>query len=135
MRAAAIVVFIILQIVSGAATGSRHQLGAVSSGRSLQNGKALVSIVGQPIGGAAGTLNSGFLPPQWRPPYLPGDANSDSNLSIADAVFLINYIFGGGPAPQNLSAADADCSGSISIADAVYLINYIFGGGPQPIHC
>jgi hypothetical protein len=65
------------------------------------------------------------------PSVACGDADSNDLISIADAVFLINYIFGGGPAPE-LIAADADCSGSASIGDAVYLINYIFGGGPAP---
>ncbi|MEZ5357864.1 MAG: putative metal-binding motif-containing protein [Candidatus Zixiibacteriota bacterium] len=30
---------------------------------------------------------------------LPGDANNDMSVNIGDAVFLINYIFNGGPAP------------------------------------
>ncbi len=65
-------------------------------------------------------------------PYTCGDASADGVVSIGDAVFVINYIFGGGPAPVHAEAADADCSGSISIADAVYIINFIFGGGPPP---
>ncbi len=63
---------------------------------------------------------------------LPGDADGNGQVSIGDAVFIINYIFGGGPAPDPLSLADADCSGGVSIGDAVYIINYIFGGGPAP---
>ncbi len=65
-------------------------------------------------------------------PYLSGDANGDGFVSISDAVYLITYIFGGGPAPEPLGAGDADCSGLITISDAVYLINYIFAGGPPP---
>ncbi len=61
-----------------------------------------------------------------------GDADGSGSVSIADAVFIINFIFGGGPAPGVTGFADVDCSGNISIADAVYLINYIFGGGPAP---
>ncbi len=60
-----------------------------------------------------------------------GDADSSGSVSIADAVFLINYIFAGGPAPS-LERGDGDCSGAISIADAVYLINFIFASGPAP---
>ncbi len=66
------------------------------------------------------------------PPYICGDADGSLAVSIADAVYLINYIFSGGPAPSPIAAGDADCSGGISIADAVYLINYIFTGGPVP---
>ncbi len=66
------------------------------------------------------------------PTYVCGDADGSGSITIGDAVFLINYIFGGGPAPNPLVSGDSDCSGSISISDAVYLINFIFGGGPAP---
>jgi M6 family metalloprotease-like protein len=61
-----------------------------------------------------------------------GDVNSDGSINVADVVFLINYIFMGGAAPQPVSLGDADCSGSINIADVVYLINFVFSGGPAP---
>ncbi len=64
--------------------------------------------------------------------YLCGDANSDVVVSISDVVFLINYIFAGGPAPDPVLRGDADCTNSVNISDAVSLINYIFGGGPAP---
>ncbi len=61
-----------------------------------------------------------------------GDTNSDSAVDIDDVVYLINYIFGGGPAPASEELADVDCSGNVDIDDVVFLINYIFGGGPAP---
>ncbi len=67
-----------------------------------------------------------------EPQYICGDANGSGAISISDAVFLINYIFSGGPAPSPVLAGDANCSGLVSISDAVYLINYIFAGGPAP---
>ncbi len=66
------------------------------------------------------------------PAYTCGDADGNSLITISDAVFLITYIFGGGPAPVPLEAGDADGNGIVTISDAVYLINYIFGGGPAP---
>ncbi len=63
---------------------------------------------------------------------MRGDADSDGSLNIADAVYLINYIFKGGPGPKTIYQGDANGDGSINIADAVYLINYIFKGGPPP---
>ena len=68
----------------------------------------------------------------WTPDYLCGDANGDGSVTITDVVFLINYIFMGGAAPQPLSLGDVDCSGRINIADVVLLVNYIFRGGPAP---
>src|SRR5690606_14822151 len=58
--------------------------------------------------------------------YVCGDSDGSSLVSVTDAVYLINYIFSGGPAPIPSMAGDCDCSGSISISDAVYLITYIF---------
>jgi hypothetical protein len=61
-----------------------------------------------------------------------GDSDGSLSVDIDDVVHLINYIFGGGPAPEPLESGDADCSGNVDIDDVVYLINFIFGGGPMP---
>jgi hypothetical protein len=61
-----------------------------------------------------------------------GDANGNGDISIADAVFLINYVFMGGPAPVPLVAGDANCDGDVNLSDAVYIVNYIFNNGPEP---
>jgi hypothetical protein len=73
-------------------------------------------------------LHHGF----WQKRPLRGDANGDDAIDISDAVFLIAYIFSGGPAPSPLWRGDANCDGVIDISDAVYLIAYIFSGGPAP---
>jgi hypothetical protein len=62
-----------------------------------------------------------------------GDANGDHTVDISDCVYLIQYIFGGGPALQPLCSGDANGDGFVDISDAVYLIAYIFGGGPPPV--
>lgn len=69
---------------------------------------------------------------QNPPQFVCGDADGSKQVTISDAVFLINYIFAGGSAPNPIQAGDADCSGIVTISDVVYLINYIFGGGAQP---
>lgn len=78
-------------------------------------------------------LNRGFET-QDTLVLMEGDADCSGQVSIADVVFLINYIFSGGMPPYDRNAADPDESCAISIADAVYIINYIFAGGndPQP---
>ncbi len=63
---------------------------------------------------------------------LCGDANGTGTINISDAVYVINYIFGGGPAPNPICLGDANGTGSVNISDAVYIINFIFGGGPAP---
>jgi aminopeptidase N len=68
----------------------------------------------------------------YVPSYTCGDANGSHDIDIADVVFLVSYIFLGGPAPNPTIAGDSNCSSSTDISDAVYLISYIFGGGPAP---
>ncbi len=63
---------------------------------------------------------------------VPGDAEGDGTVGVSDFVFLINYVFSGGLAPNPPTSGDADCSGYLSISDAVYLVRYIFAGGPPP---
>jgi len=64
--------------------------------------------------------------------YLCGDADSSGLVSITDAVYLVNYIFAGGPQPNPVLAGDLDCNRIVSITDAVYLVNFIFAGGCRP---
>jgi hypothetical protein len=66
-----------------------------------------------------------------------GDVTEDCFVDIDDIVFLINYVFAGGPTPIPVQLGDVDCSIDIpiDIDDIVYLINYIFAGGPQPVLC
>jgi hypothetical protein len=61
-----------------------------------------------------------------------GNVNGDSQINISDAVYIINYIFESGPAPDPLDAADANCDSRINIADVAFLINYAYGGGNIP---
>ena len=64
--------------------------------------------------------------------YVCGDANSSGSVDIDDAVYLINYIFSGGPEPAPYESGDADTSGQVDIDDVVFLVNYIFAGGHEP---
>jgi uncharacterized protein (TIGR02145 family) len=65
-------------------------------------------------------------------PYICGDAGGDMVVNVADAVFLINYAFKGGQAPDPIQAGDANCDGVTDVGDAVFLISYIFKGGAAP---
>jgi hypothetical protein len=68
-----------------------------------------------------------------EPPPLCGDCDASGEISVDDVVFLLNFIFNGGPAPDPIEIGDVDDSDSIDIDDAVYLIMYLFMGGPPPI--
>jgi len=66
------------------------------------------------------------------PTYICGDADASGAVDISDVVYLIEYIFSGGSAPNPLLRGDSDCSSEVDISDVVYLISYIFSGGPAP---
>jgi hypothetical protein len=63
-----------------------------------------------------------------------GDANYDCKLTVADIVYLVSYLFKGGPPPFVSQAGDFNCDGQITVADVIYLLNYLFKGGP-PAPC
>ncbi len=76
-------------------------------------------------------LNHGFWQ-NFGAEYMCGDANSSGAIDIDDIVFLIAYVFQGGPSPEPPEAGDANCSGSIDIDDIVFLVAYVFQGGDEP---
>ncbi len=93
--------------------------------------------IGQTVAGPSTStnfnLNSGF----WQDfstgaEFLCGDVDDNDRVDITDAVFLVSYIFGGGPAPDPLESGNVDCNDRVDITDAVYIVTYIFGGGPAP---
>jgi uncharacterized protein (DUF362 family) len=64
--------------------------------------------------------------------YIRGDANGDGVIDTADVVYLVNYLFLNGPAPDPLWVGDTNSDGDVNVADVTYLVNYLFIGGPPP---
>ena len=65
------------------------------------------------------------------PVFHRGDANADSVLDIADAVFVLGFLFGEAADPVCADAADANNDEALDIADAVAILGYLFGAsGP-----
>ncbi len=63
---------------------------------------------------------------------VSGDVNCDGKVSLADIVYLINYLFKLGPGFEPLWKGDTNGDCNVSVADVVWLINYLFKGGPAP---
>jgi hypothetical protein len=61
-----------------------------------------------------------------------GDVNESGNVDIDDIIYLIHWMFTGGPAPNRLDMANTNCLEEVDIDDIVYLINYLFQGGYAP---
>ena len=54
-----------------------------------------------------------------------GDANSDGQVTITDAVAIVNYILGNPSGSFSIEAADVNQDGDITITDAVGVVNII----------
>lgn len=66
------------------------------------------------------------------------DGDVGDVIDISDLVYMVDYMFSGGPAP--LCWEEAELSSpfgdeALSIADLVYLVDYMFTGGPPPVAC
>ena len=65
-------------------------------------------------------------------PYICGDANGDSVVTMDDVAFLQAFYFDCSSCPDPLVVADLNCDGSVDIADIVYLAQFLNGTGPEP---
>ncbi len=118
----------IIQFVTEAGTPP----GAMYSAIIKIDGTDQVAIAAEDLVPMSGTMATFTYDVEEGYHYLNADANRDSLLDVGDAVFIINYVFKGGPAPYPTEAADANCDHVINVGDAVHIINYIFKGGPSP---
>jgi len=66
-------------------------------------------------------------------PYVCGDTNGDGMTNITDVVFILDYVFDSGNAPNPMLSGDAEGNGTVEITDAVFLIQWIFNDGPPPV--
>ncbi len=92
--------------------------------------------MGQSFAGNAGSASYELVYGFWQAfaeGGMCGDANGDETINVADTVYIISYIFKGGPAPDPLCVGDANGDDAVNVADTVYLTTYIFKGGPPPV--
>jgi len=62
-----------------------------------------------------------------------GDVNNDGIIDVDDAVYLVDYLYAGGPPPLPYTGVgNADHLGIIDIDDVVFIIQYAYAGGPSP---
>jgi len=66
------------------------------------------------------------------PYFICGDANGNESVDIGDVLYILQYVYMGGPEPEPLQAANVNCDGVTDIDDVVYLLNYLFQGGIAP---
>ena len=92
---------------------SSARLRFVSWGATVNNAGAIFKIVTTPITASHETV-------------IPGDADNNGHVEIADVTILIDYLLSGSSAlPINLENADVDRDGNISISDVTALIDLL----------
>ena len=65
------------------------------------------------------------------------DKDADNIIDIADLVYMVDFMFLGGPAPNCIEQANinGDLGEHIDISDLVALVYFMYGGGPVPAMC
>ncbi|MGB1396730.1 MAG: M12 family metallo-peptidase, partial [Planctomycetota bacterium] len=63
--------------------------------------------------------------------FIRADGNNDLTVNVADAVFILNFLFSG-LASDCLDSLDANDDGGNDIADAVAVLAFLFSSGPAP---
>lgn len=56
--------------------------------------------------------------------HTSGDLNLDGVVDISDLVFMVDYMFTGGVAPEIIEMADVNGSGAVNVADLVSMPAY-----------
>ncbi len=90
-----------------------------------------------PSGNSCGALMGALIEICGPCCVMRGDVNHDGapNIDISDLVYMVDYMFTGGPPPPCMEEGDIDASGGIDISDLVYLVDYAFNGGSLPPPC
>lgn len=67
-----------------------------------------------------------------EPTFRRADANSDGSVNLSDAVFTLDYLFGGGNGPLCPDALDSNDDGIVNISDPIAALGFLFLGDPAP---
>ena len=59
--------------------------------------------------------------------YLPGDANNDGEVNIADVSLIVDILLGAQVDPATLERSDVNKDGEVNIADVSKVIDFILG--------
>jgi len=64
--------------------------------------------------------------------FRRGDCNGSGMFNIADAIIVLNYLFGLPATVTCPDACDSNDDSNIDIADAIFVLGGLFAGGPLP---
>lgn len=67
-----------------------------------------------------------------EPLFKRGDTNLDTAIDLADAVYLLTYLFTDGAAPACQDTGDSNDDGVMDLSDAITILTYLFSDDPNP---
>lgn len=62
-------------------------------------------------------------------PFVRSECNADAAVDLADAIRILDFVFGSGPPLDCQDACDANDDGDLDISDPIFLLAYLFDGG------
>ena len=143
----ALILLMISSSIASDKTGEEINWQVISSGgtESGSTNFGLNGTAGQTAVGAASSSNFGLSHGFWQSFASPGCCQlrgdvaipEDGAVLVNDLVWLVNYLFKGGTAPDCLDAGDCaiPLDGQILVNDLVWLVDYLFKGGQAPPPC
>jgi hypothetical protein len=114
-------------------TVAHYEGNIVVTARKVDNGSGKVAVPSAPTlitAKYAFVMSDAGLAGLYKP--MCGNANRDDKVTVSDVVYVVNYLFKGGPKPF-MYYANANGDNKVTVSDVVYLVNYLFKGGAKPI--
>ena len=65
--------------------------------------------------------------------FVRGDCTDDGIVNVADAIWLLSFLFEGNSESPCAAACDANDDGGLDVGDPIYILNAQFSGGPLPL--
>jgi hypothetical protein len=75
------------------------------------------------------------------PSLRNGDVNADGDIDLSDGIYLLSWLYLGGPEPapiaceaaySNVRGGDANVDGGVDLSDALRVLNFLFAGDRAP---
>jgi hypothetical protein len=95
-------------------------------------------VVTAPATEASGTESTCSFNVTVEGPFIRGEANQTAKRDIADALCILDFLFGKADAlcknlvRECLDASDVNDDGTVNQADPIWLLSYLFTSGPLP---
>jgi hypothetical protein len=123
-------------VLGGTSNDECHRVAADDSGNAFIIGQtiSLDFPADDPFQTSSGNAD-GFIAKISPCCQMRGDVDGAEGIQISDPIYLIDYLFRGGPPPFCPEQGDTDNNGRINIADLTFLVDYLFRSGPPPPPC